>query len=59
MGLILHVLHIQVVPPLAISCIGTAGLFEGIETVNIGPSAVEQELCSQGYSLLQICFSAE
>lgn len=48
MGFILHVLHTQVAPSLAISYIGTAGLFACTEPVNIEPSVAEQELCSQG-----------
>lgn len=60
MGLILHVFHIQVVPSLAISYIGTADLSAHTETGNIGPSAAEaRAVCSQSYCLLLICFSVE
>lgn len=44
MGLILPVLHMQVVASIAISCIGTADLCACTETGNTEPSAVEQEL---------------
>lgn len=51
MRLILHVLHIQVVPSSAINYTGTVGLFAGIYMVNIGSSILEQEQRSQSYLL--------
>lgn len=44
MGLILSLLHMQVVASIAINCIGTADLCACSKTGNTEPSAVEQEL---------------